>query len=250
MVAHLLGGLHEIVVEQQYALHLFRKIHIGQHGRIVCGDLREEAAVEVDEAFQHLVVFFPEMHVSERGGPALDFPARQTLRVAGEADACIGLGCGFEDFQIQRLVEKLAIHIAHIGLKQAVLSAVGQVGIVGCGQFGIAQFFLGENHKVVVQHAYAGHAGRGERPGCIQACLARQNEGFFRIGILLKHVIDDDLIHAVPYMFHVLGHLSSPHRTSQRIEDGLGGVVDDGAIELGAVPQRLAVQQQVLRVQQ
>ena len=250
VVAHFLGRLHEVIVEQQHAFHLLGEMHVRQHRRIARGNLGKESAVKIEKPFQHLVVFFPEMHILERLRPTLYLPTGQALRVPGQADAAVGIMRRFEYLQLQRLVEKLAVHLAHIGLKQTVLPAIGEVGIGRIGRLRRVQCRRREDDEVVVQHADAGHSRRSQRPGRIQACFARQNQRFLRIGILLQHVGDDDLVHPVPHLLHVLRHLRAPHRASERVEDGLGCVVDDGTIELGAVPQRLAIQQQILRVHQ
>jgi hypothetical protein len=44
--------------------------------------------------------------------------------------------------------------------------------------------------------------------------------------------------------------LGVPYRPPQRIEDALRGVVDDRSVELVAVPQSLAIQQQIFLVHQ
>ena len=103
---------------------------------------------------------------------------------------------------------------------------------------------------MVVQHANTGNARRGEWPGGVQARFTGEQQGLLRIGVSFKHVLDDDLIHPVPDMLNVLGNLSSSDRASERIQDYLGGVVDDRGVEFVAVTQRLAVEQQVFRVGQ
>jgi hypothetical protein len=87
-------------------------------------------------------------------------------------------------------------------------------------------------------------------PGEVSGHVASRLASPARIRILFQHVVDDDLVHPVPYLPDVIRDLRAPHRPSHRIEYGLGCVVDDRAIELGAVAQRLAVQQQVFRVHQ
>ncbi len=68
---------------------------------------------------------------------ALYFPAGQALRVAGEFQLRVVRFDRFEDLQIERVVEEVAIDLVHVGLEQAVLAAVGEVGVVGVGVFGV-----------------------------------------------------------------------------------------------------------------
>jgi hypothetical protein len=109
---------------------------------------------------------------------------------------------------------------------------------------------LVEDDEVVVQHADAGHAGRGQRPGGVEAGFAGQHQMARRVGIALQHVVDDDLVHAVPDLLHRRRDLGAAHRAAERVEDGLRGVVDHRGVELVAVAQRLAIEQQALGVAQ
>ena len=172
------------------------------------------------------------------------------MRVAGQLDARIVLAGRLEYLESERAVEKLAIDIVHVGLEEAVLAAIGQVGIVFVGQFRLAQLILGKDDEVVVQHANAGHAGRGQRPGGIEAGFAGQHQRFVRVGVELQHVVEDDLVHPVPDVFDVVGNLGAANRPAERVEHALRGVVDDRRVEGGAVPERLAVEQQIFRVHQ
>ena len=118
------------------------------------------------------------------------------------------------------------------------------------GQRRVAQLGLVKHDEVIVQHADARHAGRSQRPSGIQARLAGQHQRLIGIGIAFQHVGDDDLVHAVPDVLHLLRHLRAPHRAAQRIENALRSVVDNRTIEFVAMAQRLAIQQQAFRVLQ
>ncbi len=248
-VAHHFGRGQELVVEQQLALDLIGEPGILGHGGVARGDLREKGAVEVDEPLEDEIVFTPETDVLEALRAPLDLPAGQALGIARQADGGAALIGQLEDIEIQ-ILEEVAIDIAHVFLKQAVLPAVGEIGIVPVRQFGITQLLHVEGDEMVVQHADARYAGRGQGPGGVQAGLSGQDKGLFRVGKPFQHVVDDDLVHAVPDVLDVLRNLGATHRAPQGVEDALGGVVDDGGVEQVAVSQGLAVEQQVFRVAQ
>ena len=243
-------GLHKGVVEEQDRFDLVRKVDIRQDLGVAARHLREEGAVEVEKAAQDLVVLGPEGGVAEGRDPALDLPAGQTLRIAGECETRLVRMHRAQDTQVQRLVEKAPVDIAHVGLKEAVLTAVGQVGMARIGRRGRAQLLHREDNEVVVQHADARHARRGQRPGGIQTRLPGHHQCLARIRIAPKHLLDDDPIHPVPDALHRRRDLGAANRTAERVEDAFGGVVDDRAIQLGGMPQRLTVEQQILLVAQ
>jgi len=192
---------------------------------------------------------FRETHFLQRGDAAADLPARQALRVAGQCEAGALLRAGPEDLQVE-FGEEGAIHVAHVGLEQRMLAAVGQVRVVGVGQRCGAQLLQVEDDEVVVQHADARHPGRGQRPGGVEAGFAGQRQVLRRVGIALQHVLDDDLVHVpVPDRFlDGIRYLRAAHRPAERVEDGLRGIVDDRAIELVAVAQCLAIEQQAFGI--
>ena len=130
--------------------------------------------------------------------------------------------------------------------EDAVVPAVGEIGIVvgsrRCGR----KVIVIKNHEVVVDHPDTWYAGLSQRPGCIKACLAAEDQVLLRIGIFFTHVAKGNLGHAAEDHSFTLVELVPAHGTAKRIKDALRAVMNDRGVEEIGVADSLAVEEKIL----
>ncbi len=217
---------------------------VARQRRVARGDLGKEGPVEIDEAHEQAVVLLPETHLLERVGAPLYLPARQALRIAGQRQAAGAVLAGAQESagparrKRRDRPRACAPGTASAGRRRSDSDCPDRPAVRR------ASSRWSKTMKWLCSMRMLGTPG--EVSGQVASRLASPASTRCAVGIriALQHVLDDDLVHPVPDILHRLGHLGAAHRAAERIEDAARGVVDDRGVELVAVAERLAVEQQ------